>query len=67
MHQLGYMATVNGRHAALRRSPDGLAWIEVPAGDSRVELDFIAPTGLQALFWLSLASIAAVAMATATS
>jgi hypothetical protein len=65
MHQLGYMATVNGRHAALRRSPDGLAWIEVPAGDSRVELDFIAPTGLQALFWLSLASIAAAAAAAA--
>ncbi len=57
MHQLGYVATVNGHAAAIRRSPDGLTWIAVPAGDSQVELDFKAPFGLRALFWLSLASV----------
>jgi hypothetical protein len=65
MHQLGYVATVNGRPAGLRRSSDGLAWIEVPAGDSQVELVFNAPLGLQALFWLSLVAIAAAAIAAA--
>jgi len=63
MHQLGYVATVNGRAAPIRRSPDGLTWIAVPAGDSRVELAFHAPFGLQALFWFSLASIALAAAA----
>ncbi|HXQ82328.1 MAG TPA: hypothetical protein VN775_13505 [Opitutaceae bacterium] len=63
MHQLGYVATVNGRGASVRRSPDGLAWIAVPAGDSQVELAFHAPVGLQALFWFSLGSIALAAAA----
>jgi len=65
MHQLGYFATVNGSPAPVRRSPDGLTWIGVPAGDSRVELDFRAPAGLQAIFWLSLGSIAIAAAAAA--
>ena len=63
MHQLGYVATVNGSPAPVRRSPDGLAWVAVPAGDSLVELDFKAPAGLQALFWLSLSSIGIAAAA----
>ncbi len=57
MHQVGYVAAANGRPAAVRRSPDGLAWIAVPAGESRVELDFKPPVGLQMLFWVSLVSI----------
>lgn len=65
MHQLGYAATVDGRPAPIRRSPDGLTWVAVPAGPSRVELVFRPPFGLQALFWFSLTSIAMAAAAAA--
>lgn len=58
MHQLGYIAMANGRPAELRRSPDGLAQIRVPRGESMVELAFKPPLGLRALFWVSLGAIA---------
>jgi hypothetical protein len=57
MHQVGYSAMVNGRPAAVRRSPDGLVWVAVPAGESRVDLVFEPPMGLLMLFWVSLVSI----------
>ncbi len=63
MHQVGYVAKADGRETALRRSPDGLAWIAVPAGESQVELVFKAPLGLRALFWVSLLSIGIAAAA----
>jgi len=58
MFQTGYVATVNAKPAALRKTPDGLLGIAVPAGDSQVELEYRPPTGLAALFWVSLASMA---------
>jgi hypothetical protein len=61
MHQVGYIAMANGHPTALRRSPDGLTWIAIPAGESQVELLFKPPLGLQVLFWVSLLSIGAAA------
>ena len=48
---------VNGQPAEIRRSPEGLVSVRVPAGASEVKLKYYPPTGLAALFWLSLASI----------
>lgn len=59
MFQQGYAAKVNGAHAALKKGPDGLVRVAVPAGESKVELKFIAPLGLQAFFWISFATILA--------
>jgi hypothetical protein len=56
-YQVGYSARVNGQPAEIRRSPEGLVSVRVPAGASEVKLKYYPPTGLAALFWLSLASI----------
>lgn len=61
MYQVGYRATVQGRPALVRKSPDGFVCVAVPEGASSVELSYVAPAGLSILFWLSLLSMAAVA------
>jgi hypothetical protein len=59
MYQPAYVAWVNHHPAEVRKSPDSLVSVAVPAGESDVELVYVAPTGLKLLFWLSLSSIAA--------
>jgi len=61
MFQTGYVAAVNGRPAAVRKTPGGLVGIAVPAGDSRVKLVYRPPLGLAALFWVSLAGMGGLA------
>jgi hypothetical protein len=55
----GYVATVNAQASPVVRSPEGLACVAVPAGHSSVELVYRPPFGLAALFWISLAGMAA--------
>jgi hypothetical protein len=55
--QTGYTATVDGKPAAVRRSPDAQVCVAVPQGVSRVELAYEAPRGLRLLFGLSALSI----------
>jgi hypothetical protein len=67
MFQTGYSAWVDGKAASVRKSPDSLVAVEVPAGKSSVVLTYSAPAGLRFLFGLSMFSIAAVtAFAVAT-
>ena len=54
MFQTPYVASVDGRPTPVRKSPQGLVSIAVPAGESVVELRYVAPLGLQALYWVSL-------------
>jgi hypothetical protein len=57
---------VDRRAAPVRKSPEGLVCVAVPAGLSSVELTYDPPAGLSFLFWLSLVAIAAaLAMAAA--
>lgn len=58
IYYAGYRATVSGRPAPVRRSPNGLVMIPVPAGESRVALTYPGPLGLQASWFLSLACFA---------
>ena len=62
MFQIGYVASVNGAPAAVQKSPQGLACIAVPAGNSHVDLRYRPPWGLAALFWLSLSTAAGLAL-----
>ncbi len=63
MYQQGYEARVDGHPATVTESPDCLVSVAVPRGESTVELTYVAPIGLKALFWLSFVSIiAAVAL-----
>jgi hypothetical protein len=55
--QVGYKAFVNGLAADAAKSPDGLVMIPVPSGASEVEVRYVAPLGLRALFLLSALSI----------
>lgn len=48
----GYRATVNGETAEVRRSPDNLVMVALPAGANTVALAYVAPWWLSALFWL---------------
>ena len=57
MYQAGYTAMVNRTPASVGRSPEGLVCIAVPAGDSIVELSYQPPSGLVALFWISMTSM----------
>ena len=57
VYQTSYRATVNGMPALVRKSPDSLTAVEVPAGESTVELVYVAPFGLKCLFWLSFSSL----------
>jgi len=59
MHQQGYLASVNGAAADIRRTPDGLVGIAIPTGTSEIELRYVAPLGLRNAFWISLAAIGA--------
>lgn len=52
----GYVATVDGRTAEVRPSPQGLVMIRVPAGVSRVSLAFTGSPLLRTAFWLAAAS-----------
>ena len=54
----GYAATVNGRPAALRLSPNGLVAVTVPAGDATVVLTYVGPPILRWSWLLSLATLA---------
>jgi hypothetical protein len=47
----GYRATVNGRPAAVKRSPDNLAMAELGPGMNDVTLIYQAPWWLRASFW----------------
>lgn len=49
----GYVATVNGLPAPVRKSPQGLVSFPVPAGTSRIELRFVGPLALRLAFWSS--------------
>jgi len=60
MYQDSYAARVNGKRVPCIKSPDGLAAIQVPAGNSNVELKYKPPFGLEMAFWISLVSIAVV-------
>jgi uncharacterized membrane protein YfhO len=66
MYQTGYVAQVDGRHAAIQKSNEGLVSIAVPAGSSQVELSYHPPVGLKVLYWLSLGSLIAMVAATGT-
>jgi hypothetical protein len=63
MYQDGYAAWVDGRRVATRKSAEGLLALPVPPGRSEVKVVYLAPAGLQLLFWLSLAATAAGAAA----
>ena len=47
----GYRAQVNGRPAAVRRSPENLVMVELPPGRSDVTLTYQAPWWLRLSFW----------------
>ncbi len=50
----GYQAQVDGRAVPVMRSPDGLAMVPIPAGQSRVNLYYVGPLALRAAFWITL-------------
>jgi hypothetical protein len=54
MYQVWYRALVNGRPSDVRESPEGLAMVAVPAGESRVQLEFVAPFALKACCFASM-------------
>jgi hypothetical protein len=58
MFQSGYMASVNGHLAKVEKSKQGLVSIEIPAGRSKVEVDYRPPWGLNFLFWESVTALA---------
>jgi hypothetical protein len=57
MYQKAYLARVDGNPSEIRKSPNGLAMIAVPAGTSHVELDLRTPIALQGVFWMSFLTI----------
>ncbi len=57
----GYQATVNGESVRVQSSPDRLAMLPVPAGESRVELRYAGSPLLHWSFWLACAGWGAVA------
>jgi len=66
MYLTGYVAKVDGHDAALKKSKEGLVSIAVPAGNSKVELQYRPPVGLLGLYWLSLGSLIGMIAATVT-
>ena len=66
MYLTGYVAKVDGHNAALKKSKEGLVSIAVPAGNSKVELQYRPPVGLLGLYWLSLGSLIGMITATVT-
>lgn len=59
VHLEGYVANVNGRGEIVRRSPDGLVMVPVPAGESEVVVTYPGPFRLRAAWFLSLGCLAA--------
>lgn len=55
----GYRARVAGGGVETVRSPDGYVMLPVPAGNSRVTLEYRGPWRVQAAFWLSAGTWAA--------
>lgn len=51
----GYSATVNGRDAAVARSPGGQVMVAVTPGENRVELRYPGPLPLRIAYYLTLA------------
>ena len=51
-----YRASVNETAAEVRRSPNGLVMISVPAGTSKVVLEYSAPLPVSLAYWLGVAS-----------
>jgi hypothetical protein len=54
MHQAGYQATVDGRAATVKKSPQGLAMIELPYGAQTITLTYQAPMLLRVSYVTSL-------------
>lgn len=52
----GYAATVNGKSAAVSRSPDGLVMLAVEAGENQVNLSYPGPLVLRISYFISLLS-----------
>ena len=54
MYQAGYQATVDGRAATVKKSPQGLAMIELPYGAQTITLTYQAPMLLRVSYVTSL-------------
>ncbi len=54
MYQAGYQATVDGRAATTKKSPQGLAMIELPYGAQTITLTYQAPLLLRLSYTMSL-------------
>jgi hypothetical protein len=54
MYQVGYQATVDGRAATVKKSPQGLAMIELPYGAQTITLTYQAPMLLRVSYVTSL-------------
>lgn len=52
----GYRANVNGNPVEVRRSPSGLVMTPIPAGSSKVTIDYPGPWPLRFAFYLSLSA-----------
>jgi hypothetical protein len=61
----GYRATVNGRSAAITRTPDGLVGVKVPAGTNDVVVDYPGSAALRLAFGTSLGAWLALALCSA--
>ena len=51
----GYEAEVDGRSVRVQPSPEGMAMVPVPAGQSRIELRYPGPQITRIAFWISCA------------
>jgi len=58
----GWTATVDGAPSPIRRSPNGLVAVAVPAGKSEVRLRYSPPTIVLAAYWTAWASWAGLAI-----
>jgi hypothetical protein len=56
MFVAGYQARVNGTEVEVRRTPDQLLAIPLPAGVNEVELRFEGTTAVRTAYWISLIS-----------
>lgn len=54
MYQAGYQATVDGRAATVKKSPQGLTMIELPSGAQTITLTYQAPMLLRVSYVTSL-------------
>lgn len=50
----GYKAQVGGHPVEVRKSPQGLAMLLVPAGETHVKLQYVGPTLVRVAFWVAL-------------